>query len=78
MYAIVDIAGHQFKVEKDQKVFVNRLQTEEGNKVTFDNVLLCHIYQKQTRRTSESVNNFQTPRNRGCSKNGAFFLRRRP
>jgi len=40
MYAIVEIAGHQFKVEKDQKVFVNRLQTEEGKKVTFDNVLL--------------------------------------
>ena len=40
MYAIVEIAGHQFKVEKDQKVFVHRLQTEEGKKVTFDNVLL--------------------------------------
>tara|TARA_Y100000385_G_scaffold87177_1_gene89718 strand:- start:29704 stop:30249 length:546 start_codon:yes stop_codon:yes gene_type:complete len=40
MYAIVEIAGHQFKVEKDQKVFVNRLQTQEGKKVTFDNVLL--------------------------------------
>ena len=40
MYAIVEIAGHQFKVEKDQKVFVNRLQTEEGKQVTFDNVLL--------------------------------------
>ena len=40
MYAIVEIAGHQFKVEKDQKVFVNRLQTEEGKKVNFDNVLL--------------------------------------
>jgi len=40
MYAIVEIAGHQFKVEKDQKVFVNRLQTEEGKKVTFDSVLL--------------------------------------
>ena len=40
MYAIVEIAGHQFKVEKDQKVFVNRLQTEEGRQVTFDNVLL--------------------------------------
>jgi len=40
MYAIVEIAGHQFKVEKDQKVFVNRLQTEEGKKVSFDNVLL--------------------------------------
>ncbi len=40
MYAIVEIAGHQFKVEKDQKVFVNRLGTEEGKKVAFDNVLL--------------------------------------
>ena|SRR5690606_24223872 len=40
MYAIVEIAGQQFKVEKDQKVFVNRLQTEEGKSVAFDNVLL--------------------------------------
>ncbi|OIQ20246.1 50S ribosomal protein L21 [Lacinutrix sp. MedPE-SW] len=40
MYAIVEIAGHQFKVEKDQKVFVNRLAIEEGKKVDFDNVLL--------------------------------------
>ena len=40
MYAIVEIAGHQFKVEKDQKVFVNRLATDEGKKVSFDNVLL--------------------------------------
>lgn len=40
MYAIVDIAGQQFKVEKDQKVYVHRLSTEEGKKVTFDKVLL--------------------------------------
>ncbi|MGJ8732856.1 MAG: 50S ribosomal protein L21 [Cellulophaga sp.] len=40
MYAIVEIAGQQFKVAKDQKVYVHRLQTEEGQKVTFDNVLL--------------------------------------
>jgi len=40
MYAIVEIAGQQFKVAKDQKVFVNRLATEEGKKVAFDNVLL--------------------------------------
>ncbi|MFC5193957.1 MULTISPECIES: 50S ribosomal protein L21 [Bizionia] len=40
MYAIVEIAGHQFKVEKDQRVFVNRLATEEGKEVSFDNVLL--------------------------------------
>ena len=40
MYAIVEIAGHQFKVEKDQKLFVNRLAIEEGQEVSFDNVLL--------------------------------------
>ena len=40
MYAIVEIAGQQFKVAKDQKVYVHRLQNEEGSQVTFDNVLL--------------------------------------
>jgi large subunit ribosomal protein L21 len=40
MYAIVDIAGQQFKVEKDQKLFVHRLEAEEGKKVNFDQVLL--------------------------------------
>ncbi|MDG1743777.1 MAG: 50S ribosomal protein L21 [Polaribacter sp.] len=40
MYAIVEIAGQQFKVAKDQKVYVHRLQGEAGSKITFDNVLL--------------------------------------
>ena len=40
MYAIVEIAGQQFKVSKDQKVFVHRLANEEGSKVSFDKVLL--------------------------------------
>ncbi|MBL7943869.1 MAG: 50S ribosomal protein L21 [Flavobacteriales bacterium] len=41
MYAIVEIAGHQYKVQKDQQVIVNRLTTaEEGKKVDFDRVLL--------------------------------------
>jgi large subunit ribosomal protein L21 len=40
MYAIVEIAGQQFKVAKDQKVFVNRLQEKEGSNVNFDNILL--------------------------------------
>ncbi len=40
MYAIVEIAGQQFKVAKDQKVYVHRLQGEEGAKVSFDKVLL--------------------------------------
>ena len=40
MYAIVEMAGQQFKVAKDQKVYVHRLQTEEGKKVTFNKVLL--------------------------------------
>ena len=40
MYAIVEIAGQQFKVSKDQQLFVHRLPNEEGEKVTFDRVLL--------------------------------------
>lgn len=40
MYAIVDIQGQQFKVEKDAKVYVHRLEGEEGAKVAFDKVLL--------------------------------------
>src|SRR6056297_2512566 len=40
MYAIVEMAGQQFKVAKDQKVYVHRLQEDEGKKVTFDKVLL--------------------------------------
>ncbi|HLT65040.1 MAG TPA: 50S ribosomal protein L21 [Flavobacterium sp.] len=40
MYAIVEIAGQQFKVSKDQKVYVNRLAAEEGANVTFDKVFL--------------------------------------
>lgn len=40
MYAIVEIAGHQYKVQKDQLVFVNRLHADEGAKVTFNKVLL--------------------------------------
>ena len=40
MYAIVDIAGQQFKVSKDQKLFVHRLDGVEGSKVNFEKVLL--------------------------------------
>ena len=40
MYAIVEIAGQQFKVEKDQQIFVHRLDNKEGAKVEFDKVLL--------------------------------------
>lgn len=40
MYAIVDIAGQQFKVQKSQQIFVNRLEGNEGDTVNFDKVLL--------------------------------------
>ena len=42
MYAIVEISGKQFKVEKKQKLFVNRLEADEGKKVSFDNVLMVN------------------------------------
>lgn len=40
MYAIVEIAGHQYKVRKDQQIYVNRLEGNEGDAVSFDKVLL--------------------------------------
>ena len=40
MYAIVEIAGQQFKVSKSDKLFVNRLSKKEGEKISFDHVLL--------------------------------------
>jgi large subunit ribosomal protein L21 len=40
MYAIVEIAGQQFKVEKNQQIFVHRLEGEEGANLDFDKVLL--------------------------------------
>lgn len=48
MYAIVEMAGQQFKVAKDQKVYVHRLQDKEGSKVSFDNVLLVSDGEKVT------------------------------
>ena len=40
MYAIVDIAGQQFKVEKEKKIYVHRLKANEGDNVEFEKVLL--------------------------------------
>ena len=40
MYAIVEIAGQQFKVQKNDEIFVNRMDVEPGTKVEFKEVLL--------------------------------------
>jgi large subunit ribosomal protein L21 len=40
MYAIVDIAGKQFKVAKDQYIYAPRLEGEQGAVISFDKVLL--------------------------------------
>ncbi len=40
MYAIVNIAGQQFKVEKERKIYVHRLNVQEGAAVEFDQVLM--------------------------------------
>jgi len=39
MYAIVKIGGHQYRVEEDQTIFVNRLATDDEN-ITLEDVLL--------------------------------------
>ena len=48
MYAIVDIAGKQFKVQKDQKLYVHRLGEDAGKSVSFDNVMLVEDAGKVT------------------------------
>ena len=48
MYAIVEIAGQQFKVVQDQKLFVHRLADKEGSKVSFDKVYLLDDGKKVT------------------------------
>jgi len=48
MFAIVEIAGQQFKVAKDQKVFVHRLDANTGDKVSFDQVYLMSDGDKVT------------------------------
>jgi len=48
MYAIVEIAGQQFKVEEGKKIFVHRLDIEEGKNVEFDKVLLIEDEGKVT------------------------------
>ena len=40
MYAIVNIAGQQFKVNENKPVFVHRLDAKEGDSITFDQVLM--------------------------------------
>jgi len=40
MYAIVEIGGHQYKVEAGNEIFVNRLEGDAGDAISFDKVLL--------------------------------------
>lgn len=40
MYAIVNIAGQQFRVENNKKIFVHRLEAEEGSSLEFNEILL--------------------------------------
>ena len=59
MYAIVEISGKQFKVEKKQKLFVNRLDVAEGKKISFDNVLMVNDGSKSSVGTPNvSVSNY--------------------
>ena len=42
MFAVVNIAGQQFKVSKDQEIFVHQLKGNIGDKVEFSDVLLVN------------------------------------
>ena len=55
MYAIVDIKGKQFKVEKNQTIDVPKLNEKIGSKIEFDNVLLTSDNGKISTKTSMRV-----------------------
>tara|TARA_B100000700_G_scaffold286353_1_gene341163 strand:- start:246 stop:602 length:357 start_codon:yes stop_codon:yes gene_type:complete len=55
MYAIVDIKGKQFKVEKDQTIEVPKLNEKIGSKIEFDNVLLTSDNGKISTKTSMKI-----------------------
>ena len=73
MYAIVDIAGQQFKVEAGMEIFVNRLAAEKGASVEFDKVLLTDtdgtvkvgskvlIFKKRRRKGYQKLNGHRQP-----------------
>jgi len=64
MYAIVNIAGQQFKIEQGQEIFVHRLEGEEGAQVEFDQVLLVD---------NEGKVNVGTPVVEGAKVNGKIL-----
>ncbi len=64
MYAIVDIAGKQFKVTQDQSVFVPKMEGESGASVTFDQVLLVD---------NEGKVNVGTPQVKGAKVSGKIL-----
>ena len=55
MYAIVDIKGKQFKVEKNQTIDVPKLNEKIGSKIEFDNVLLTNDNGKISTKTSMKI-----------------------
>jgi len=64
MYAIVDIAGKQFKVTQDQSIFVPKIEGESGASVTFDQVLLVD---------DEGKVNIGTPQVKGAKVSGKIL-----
>ncbi len=68
MYAIVNIAGQQFKIEQGQEIFVHRLEGEEGANVEFDQVLLVE---------NDGKVNVGTPNVDGAKVNGKILAHTR-
>lgn len=65
MFAIVTIAGQQFKIEEGQEIFVHHLGQEEGSKVSFDEVLLVG---------SDSSTTIGTPHVKGASVEASVLV----
>ncbi len=59
MYAIVEIAGKQFRVEKDQRLKVPHLQTKDGSKIVFEDVLVYSDDQGKTQIGTPVIKNMK-------------------
>lgn len=64
MYAIINIGGHQYRVEEGKYIYTNRLEGNEGDNITFDNVMLLD---------NEGSINVGTPNIKGSSVTGKIL-----
>ncbi len=57
MYAVIEVGSKQFKVKQDQRISVDNLNKEEGEKITFDKILLISDSDGKTQIGQPNIDN---------------------